>query len=432
MDNDLQSLCRDCGILAEFDGRCPECGSHRLRRHAELGSLSIAHIDCDAFFAAVEKRDNPALADLPVLVGGGTRGVVATCCYIARTYGVRSAMPMFKAKALCPGAVVIKPRFDAYRTAARQIRAIFDGVTPLVQQISIDEAFLDLSGTSRLHGGAPASVVAGLVRTIEQEVGITVSVGLSYNKFLAKLASDLDKPRGFTVIGRADAKTVLAPLPPTAIFGVGPAMGARLVRDGYKTLAQLQKEDPVLLAKKYGETGLRLSRLAHGQDNRPVTPNRGAKSISSETTFPKDLNDRTALEEHIYRLTQTVSGRAKKNKRRGRVVTVKLKTAGFRGITRRTTLPEPSNLAKTIEETAVQLLRHEEPNQCTQNKYRLVGVGLSDLCPDTPHRAQLLFDAGEARLQQKEAAVDSLKKKFGDTIIGTIRDKIIRTPPKKD
>ncbi|MGV6819770.1 MAG: DNA polymerase IV [Parvularcula sp.] len=432
MDNALQSLCRDCGTLAQFEGRCPECGSQRLRRHSELGALSIAHIDCDAFFAAVEKRDNPALADLPVLVGGGTRGVVATCCYIARTYGVRSAMPMFKAKALCPEAVIIKPRFDAYQAAAREIRAVFDRATPLVQPISIDEAFLDLSGTSRLHGAAPASVLAHLARQIEQDIGITVSVGLSYNKFLAKLASDLDKPRGFAVIGRTDAMSILAPMPPTAIFGVGPAMGARLVRDGYPSLAHIQREEPAVLAKKYGENGLRLSQLARGQDNRPVTPSRAAKSISSETTFPEDLKDRTALEDHIYRLAQTVSARAKKKKLRGRVVTVKLKTAGFRGFTRRTTLADASNLAKVIEETAIQLLHHEEPNQCTRNKYRLIGVGLSDLCADTDHPEQFLFDEGDERLHQREAAVDRLKEKFGADIIGTVRDQIIRNPSRKD
>jgi hypothetical protein len=205
----VNGLCRDCatpetgdGEPARLSGRCRNCGSTRMVRHRELGALAIAHLDCDAFYASVEKRDNPGLADRPVIVGGGSRGVVTTCCYVARLYGVRSAMPMFKALKACPDAVVIPPDMAKYRIVGRQVRALMREATPLVEAVSIDEAFLDLSGTESVHGGAPARTLALLAERIERNIGITVSIGLSYNKFLAKVASDLDKPRGFAMIGR--------------------------------------------------------------------------------------------------------------------------------------------------------------------------------------------------------------------------------------
>ncbi|MDP3633821.1 DNA polymerase IV, partial [Phenylobacterium sp.] len=197
----MSALCRDCFHHGDFERRCPACGSPRIVAHAELDSLSIAHMDCDAFYASVEKRDRPELRDLPVIVGGGRRGVVTTCCYIARINGVRSAMPMFKAIKACPQAVIIKPDFNKYRTESRRIMAMMADLTPLVQPLSLDEAWMDLSGTERLHGAMPAETLARLQTRIEAEVGITVSIGLAANKFLAKIASDLDKPRGFSVIG---------------------------------------------------------------------------------------------------------------------------------------------------------------------------------------------------------------------------------------
>ena len=222
-------FCRDCTALQQSDARrCERCGSPRLARHPELYRLRLAHIDCDAFYAAVEKRDNPALKDKPVIVGGGKRGVVSTACYIARIKGVRSAMSMFKALEACPEAVVIPPDMEKYARVGREVRAMMQALTPLVEPLSIDEAFLDLTGTERLHGRPPAMVLADFARNVEKEIGITVSAGLSYCKFLAKVASDFRKPRGFSVIGEDEAMGFLAGQPVTLIWGVGKAFAATL------------------------------------------------------------------------------------------------------------------------------------------------------------------------------------------------------------
>ncbi|MEL7231558.1 MAG: DNA polymerase IV, partial [Pseudomonadota bacterium] len=233
----MVSVCRDCDTVSETDpDTCPKCGSGRILSHPQLTELSIAHIDCDAFFAAIEKRDDPDLRDKPVIVGGGKRGVVATCCYIARLHGVRSAMPMFKALKLCPEAVVVRPNREAYSTASRQIREKLQGLTPLVQMISIDEGYLDLTGTERVNGAAPAAALTRIAREIEDEIGITISVGLSENKFLAKTASEMDKPRGFAVISAAEARALLAPKPIGYLHGVGPAFARKLEAANFKTV----------------------------------------------------------------------------------------------------------------------------------------------------------------------------------------------------
>lgn len=422
-------LCRDCHtVWPHATPRCPTCRSARWVEHAELETLAIAHVDCDAFFAAIEKRDDPAIAPHPVIVGGGTRGVVSTCCYIARSFGVRSAMPMFKALALCPDAVVRKPRFDAYTEAAKGIRAAMDAITPLVQPISIDEAFLDLSGTTKLHDAPPAVTLSRLARAIEDDIGITVSVGLSHNKFLAKLASDLEKPRGFAIIGKAETETRLAPMPARAIFGVGKVLGDRLARDGYKTLGDLQAASVEGLAQRYGETGVRLSELCRGQDRRVVRPNSRAKSISAETTFNTDLDDLKELSDALYRLAQRVSKRAKDKSTAGRVVTLKLKTSRFQSRTRRTSLPHPTNLAHIIHETASALLHAEEPEAKTTTPYRLIGVGVSDLSPADDMDADFLFPDAHRRISDREAAVDALRDRFGADVIGTLREQRKRPP----
>ncbi|MEL7028055.1 MAG: DNA polymerase IV, partial [Pseudomonadota bacterium] len=256
------SLCRSCLARAPAGAvRCPACGAPRLIAHPELFDLEIAHVDCDAFYAAVEKRDDPSLADKPVIVGGGRRGVVSAACYIARSYGVRSAMPMFKALKACPDAVVVRPNMEKYVEVSRQIRALMSDLTPLVQPISIDEAFLDLSGTQRLHRASAAESLAGLALSIEREVGVTASIGLSHNKFLAKVASDLDKPRGFSVIGRAETLEFLRDKPVSLIWGVGAKFQARLEAQGIRTIGTLQEMDPAELARRYGEMGLRLAGL---------------------------------------------------------------------------------------------------------------------------------------------------------------------------
>ena len=309
----MPALCRDC--LGWFDKapglRCPECAGVRVLAHPELGRLAIAHLDCDAFYAAVEKRDDPSLGDKPVIVGGGRRGVVSTCCYIARVAGVRSAMPMFKALELCPNAVVVRPRMQLYEAIGRDIRERMRRLTPQVEPLSLDEAFLDLAGTERLLGGPPALSMARLAMEIEREVGVTVSVGLSHNKYLAKIASDLDKPRGFAVIGWAETLGFLAPRPVSGIWGVGQALADRLEADGIRTNADLRRVEVAQLVARYGRIGRRLHELALGIDARRVDPDRPVKSISSETTFDEDIGDADRLIGHLWRLAVSTSDRAK-------------------------------------------------------------------------------------------------------------------------
>ncbi|MEM6648958.1 MAG: DNA polymerase IV [Pseudomonadota bacterium] len=417
-----KALCRDCTSIVDIGRKCSVCHSRRLLSHPEVESLSIAHVDCDAFFAAVEKRDAPHLADKPVIVGGGRRGVVSTCCYIARSYGIRSAMPMFKALKLCPHAVVVKSRFDKYGEAAHLIREEMRKLTPLVQPLSIDEAFLDLSGTMRLHGAAPASVLAKFALTIEEKVGITVSIGLSHNKLLAKIASDLDKPRGFAIIGKAETLSFLAPHPPSFLFGVGARFDEKLKRDGYQTLGDLQQAELRTLVDQYGEHGFRLYYLSRGEDHRPVKTERETKSVSGETTFKTDIRQRADLEDKLYAMAQKVAKRSKEKELAGRVVTLKLKTAQFKSFTRRRTLEHYTNLSSVIFETAQHLLKEEFQGDLSPVAYRLIGVGISDLMPATIMGADFLFPERHHRLTEKENALSKLKAKYGDDAIGTMRD----------
>lgn len=419
----LPILCRNCGTARATGPRCGACGSARSLAHEELLTLSIAHVDCDAFFAAVEKRDRPDLLHQPVIVGGGRRGVVATCCYIARSFGVRSAMPMFKALSLCPKAVVIKPQFAKYQLAGKQIREEMAALTPLVQPLSIDEAFLDLTGTQRLHEGPPAQTLIKLALRIEERVGITVSVGLSHNKFLAKIASDLDKPRGFAVIGKAETQTFLADKPPHFIYGVGAAFSKKLMADGFRTLKDLQQADPKHLLRKYGDQGLRLHQLAWGQDSRAVIVERETKSVSGETTFMEDVTDRTILEDKLYAMAAKVAKRAKAKALAGRVVTLKLKTSRFKTLTRRRSLPHHTNLTAVIFETGQALLRAEIPTARSGTAYRLLGIGISDLIDAAYVDADFLFADAHKRVGDQEKAVDGLRARFGDDVIGTMRDK---------
>src|SRR5690349_24846170 len=354
-------FCRDCLTLAARDlaERCAACGSPRLLRHAERDSLTIAHVDCDAFFAAVEKRDDPSLADKPVIIGGGKRGVVSAACYIARTYGVRSAMPMFKALALCPQAVVIPPDMAKYVRVGREVRQAMQALTPLVEPLSIDEAFLDLSGTQRVHGMIPAKVLARFARDVERDIGISVSVGLSCNKFLAKIASDLDKPKGFAALDQNEAREMLAERPVGFIYGVGPASQEKLVQRGYRLIADLQRADENDLMKQFGSEGRRLWRLARGIDDRDVVPDRGAKVISSETTFENDIRDFATLERLLWKLSEKVSARLKSSDVAGNTVTLKLKTADFRQRTRSQSIQSPTQLAARIFAISREMLAKE-------------------------------------------------------------------------
>ena len=412
------ALCRDClslsqGVTESALRRCASCGSPRLVQHEEWQSLTIAHIDCDAFYAAVEKRDDPSLIDKPVIIGGGQRGVVSTCCYIARTYGVRSAMPMFKARALCKDAVIIKPNMSKYAAIGRQIRTMMLNLSPLVEPLSIDEAFIDLSGTERLHGSVPGQTLAQFARRVENEIGITVSIGLSYCKFLAKMASDLDKPRGYAVIGRAEAKEFLARQPVGMIWGVGKVGQARLEQMGFRLIADLQNVAVEDAIRKIGPEGQRLWRLAQGMDNRAVVPQRGAKSISAETTFNEDIAEREKLEQSLFLLSEKVSARLKTQKLAGKSVTLKLKSSDFKLRTRARALGAPTQLAMRIFEAGRDLLSKEVDGTA----FRLIGIGISDFTPaDLADRGDLI-DQEVTKIKAREQAMDQLRARFGKDAI---------------
>jgi DNA polymerase-4 len=377
-------------------------------RHRELHRLTTAHLDCDAFYAAVEKRDDPSLRDKPVIVGGGKRGVVSTACYIARIRGVRSAMPMFKALKLCPDATVIPPNMAKYAEVGREVRALMFALTPMVQPLSIDEAFLDLSGTERLHGHSAAHSLARLTLDIEKKIGITVSVGLSFNKFLAKLSSDFDKPRGFSVIGREEALAVLAQKPVGAIWGVGKAMQAELARDGLTLISQLQTREKSDLMRRYGAMGARLYHLSRGEDYRQVETGEEAKSVSAETTFDTDIADYKSLERILWSLSEKVSRRAKADHVVGHTVTLKLKTASFKLRTRSVTLEDPTCLAIRMFEAAQPLLKREADGTA----YRLIGIGISHL-EETAQPDEDSLDERSRAKAKAEHAVDRLREKFG-------------------
>jgi DNA polymerase-4 len=401
------SFCRDClAECADKATRCPACGSPRLARHPELNMLTIAHVDCDAFYATIEKRDDPSLIDRPVIVGGGKRGVVAACCYVARTYGIRSAMPMFEALRRCPQAVVVKPAMAKYVKAGREVRRAMLALTPLVEPLSIDEAFLDLTGTERLHGMSAAKALARFAAQIEKELGITVSIGLSANKFLAKIASDMDKPRGFAVLGQAEAAEFLAPKPVGFIYGVGAVSAAKLSADGFRLIADLQRADQHDLMRRYGEEGARLWRLARGIDSRTVSPDRETKSISAETTFERDIGEFRPLEQHLWDLTERVSARLKANALAGSTVTLKLKSADFKTRTRARSLGHPTQLAARIFAAGRDLLSHE----VGPTRFRLIGIGVSSLSDST---GDDLSDLIDRRAAEAEHAVDKLREKFG-------------------
>ncbi len=415
---DRPILCRSCGWTDRSEAaprRCPRCGSPRLIAHEELTDLSIAHVDCDAFYASVEKRDDPSLADQPLIIGGGTRGVVSTCCYIARQSGVRSAMPMFTARKLCPDAVIIPPNMAKYVEASRQIRALMDRLTPLVEPLSIDEAFLDLTGTRALHRASPAEVLGKFARDVEAQVGVTISVGLSHNKFLAKVASDLDKPRGFAVIGRAETVSFLAGQPVSLIYGVGKVFAETLHKDGFQTIGQLQNTPPEDLMRRYGETGARLARLCRGEDGRAVNADGEMKTISSETTFNTDLAGYEDLSTELLALSERLSERLKAKRLMGDTVTLKLKSAGFRLRTRARHLMISTQLASVLYETGRELLAREIDGTA----FRLIGIGLSGLADADGEDPVDLIEPGVARRAAAERAMDSVRTRFG-------RDAVVR------
>ena len=406
-----RSLCRDCGAR-DAAPVCAACGSRRIVSHPELFSLSIAHVDCDAFFASVEKRDDPSLASRPVLVGGGTRGVVAACCYIARTRGVRSAMPMFKALAACPDAVVVRPNFEKYAEAGRQVRSLMQRLTPLVEPMSIDEAVLDLCGTEALHRAPPAVVLAAFARDVEREVGVTVSIGLAANRLMAKLAAGRDKPRGFAVIG-AEAAAWLAPQPVRLLPGIGPAMAAKLHAAGFTTLGQLGALSLREAANRFGEDGPRLAARARGEDSRAVTPGHDTKSISAETTFNTDLTTLPELEAVLWRLCEKLARRLAAKDLAAGGVTLKLKTTAFASRTRATRLATPSQVPDMLFDTARKLLAREVDGTA----YRLLGIGAQTLLPGAMADAPDLADPDAPRRAARWNAMEKLRERFGEAAV---------------
>ena len=412
---DLPGFCRDClePVPHHVRGpvrRCASCGSPRLIRHKDLHDLTIAHLDCDAFYAAVEKRDDPSLREVPLIIGGGKRGVVSTACYIARINGVKSAMPMFKALKLCPNATVKSPDMKKYAAAGREVKAMMRDLTPLVEPLSIDEAFLDLGGTTRLHGRSAAMSLADLAQRIEAEVGISISIGLSHNKFLAKIASDFDKPRGFSIIGKDETLSFLASQPVSLIWGVGKAMQKSLAKHGISQIAQLQRLEKNDLMRRFGNMGARLYHLSRGEDSRHVSSSGETKSISAETTFFDDITDADKLSRILWQLTEKVSRRAKASRLAGQTVVLKLKTADFKTRTRNTTLSDPTQLADRIFSAANPMLLKET----TGTAFRLIGVGISHLSELEGDPVVNDLDQRTGQRARAELAMDKVRDKFGE------------------
>ncbi len=408
----MPALCRDCFTDPGEAQACPACGHRRIVRHPELFALTIAHVDCDAFFASVEKRDRPELMARPVIVGGGVRGVVAAACYVARIHGIRSAMPMFKALKACPDAVVIKPDFAKYTAAARQIRGLMETLTPLVQPLSIDEAVLDLAGTQALHGAPPVAVLAKFALEVERQVGVTISIGLARNRLMAKIAAGRDKPRGFCVIG-AEAPRLLAPEPVRLLPGIGPALAKKLESLGITKLAHLQAIDEPTARRRLGDDGPSLVQRALGQDSRSVHPNRETKSISAETTFATDLADQAALERELWHLSEKLATRLRASDYAAAGVVLKLKTAAFASRTRTQRLPHPTRLPDLLFNTARTLLAREVDG----TPYRLIGIGAQPLAPATQADPPDLADPTQPRRAAAQTAIDTLRAKFGASAV---------------
>ena len=410
----ITSICREC--LSTFDSKvlyCANCESLNLISHKEIEKLDIAHVDCDAFYASIEKRDNPKLKNSAVIIGGGKRGVVATACYLARIKGVRSAMPMYKALKLCPSAIIIKPNMSKYRDASRKIQNLMNQLTPLTEPISLDEAFLDLSGTKKLHKKIPAVLLAELSKKINQEVGISVSIGLSYNKFLAKICSDLDKPKGFSLLGRGDSKKFLSSQPVEILWGVGKILKRKLNDDGIKTISQIEELGIKEVINRYGSIGSHIYSLSQGKDLRRVVPQRQIKSISHETTFENDISDKEVLEKKLWSLCEKVSKRSKEKGLGGQTITLKLKTKECKLISRSCTIDEPTQIGELIFQNSKTLLDREDDKV----KYRLIGVGISNLKDSELCDLYDLINISKTKNAKIEYAIDDIRNKFGKDLI---------------
>ena len=408
------TVCRECfKTFNEKKEFCNKCYSANLISNNEIENLNIAHVDCDAFYAAIEKRDNPKYKNFPIIIGGGKRGVVATACYIARTRGVKSAMPMYRALKLCPDAIIIKPNMQKYKKASKVINNLMKEITPLVEPLSLDEAFLDLSGTSRLHKKIPAVLLAELSKKIQKKVGISVSIGLSYNKFLAKICSDIDKPRGFSIINRLEAQSFLKDKPVEVIWGVGNTLKSKLNNDGIRTIGQIREMDCSELIVKYGSIGSHIHKLSNAEDVREIKPYRKVKSISHETTFEKDTNDEVFLKKILWSLCEKVSDRAKEKGLGGSTINLKIKTKDFKLISRSITIEEPTQIAEIIFQTSKLLLSRE----IKKNKFRLLGVGLSNLKDSEICDLYDLINTNSNKEKNIEFAIDAIRNRYGVNLI---------------
>ena len=409
----MPAFCRDCSATVGEASSCAACGGHRILRHRQLFELAIAHVDCDAFFASVEKRDRPELASLPVIVGGGHRGVVTAACYVARIYGVRSAMPMFKALAACPDAVVIRPDFAKYVSASRQIRGLMADLSPLVQPLSIDEAVIDMRGTQALHGASPAVMLARFAHTVEREVGVTVSIGLAHNRLMSKIAAGRDKPRGFCVIGD-EAAALLATESVRLLPGIGPAMERRLSGRGITRLGHLQALSDGEARRLLGEEGPSLCARARGIDARSVDPARETKSVSAETTFDRDLTTVAEMERPLWALSEKLARRLREAELSAGGVVLKLKTARFASRTRNQRLPAPTCLPDRLFATARVMLAREADGTA----FRLIGVGANPLGVLADADLPDLADPTTRHALATQTAIDALRARFGADAIG--------------
>jgi DNA polymerase IV len=389
-DSAPNSLCRDCGTLAHADpahGACERCGSARIVAHPELTRLAIAHVDCDAFYASVEKRDRPELANEPVIVGGSQRGVVLTACYIARRFGVRSAMPMGRALQLCPGAAIVRPDMEKYRRESRRIRELMEALSPRVESVSIDEAYLDLSASG--NNEPPARSLARLALQVEKRVGVTISIGLAPNKMLAKIASDFGKPRGFHVIGESDKLAVLGPMKVSALPGIGPVMTRKLEELGFVTIADLRAAKLDELTHRFGRWGRSLLARAHGEDGRRVGMGRGRNvTIGAERTFAKDLACCEDILAVLEQISQRVAERLVRADLAATALTLKLRRHDRYTTTHACRLHDPTMRADAILAAVTPVLRL----RLDGTRYRLVGVTAHDLVPGQRADPPDLFD----------------------------------------
>lgn len=372
----------------------------------------ILHVDMDAFYASVEERDRPELAGRPVIVGGTPegRGVVAAANYEARKYGVHSAMPAATAKRLCPHAVFLRVRMELYAEVSDQIRSIFQSYTPLVEPLSLDEAFLDVTGSLPLYGSA-VTIGQSIKRDIRDRLFLVASVGVAPNKFLAKIASDLEKPDAFVVVDPQRIQEFLDPLPVGRLWGVGRVTNKVFDKLGVRTIGQLRQMPVELLRQQFGNNGDHLWELAHGIDERPVVPEHEAKSISHEKTFSRDLEDPEVVQAWLLELSEQVGCRLRRHGLKGRTVQLKVRFDDFQTVTRSQTLPGPTDVTQEIWQIATAMLADRMPSR--RLKVRLLGVGASGLGHGKQVQLDLFPDEDRERQARLDKVADSVREKFG-------------------